>query len=712
MISKSTAIGRGPRCTTGSSSFLSRCLLVAVAVLTTTAQAQGQAQQPGGELATLTVSPLDYNQSFRQTVCDRYDLVLAEKLELRDALQNMSLHPLMAIGDFFNYSHTTGIHPTDPGLMADILDDLAQRAGFTWRQSFAVMEPPEVLNITWTNMLLWGVETYDIGINWWDLSVERMEKGVAYIEPWFDGSIVLIDRMETLENTNVVNLWNWTRPFEGSVWILAIFTILVSAVIYQFLEYMDDECHERTRYQWFSDNLYLSSLNFTQNFEYAPNSASARLFAVSMGIWAMVMTATYTANLASLFVEAQSSTEIIDSIDLAIANNVPICTFGNTNADFLIKEQYKNADRRPKVSELEMIRALKAGECGLAAGYKDNWLGHKGNSKYNPDCDLEWVGREAAVIKSGFAVKADVGHLCTSFIRDVLNLYMLELAHDGKLLEAWEKHRSKTKDIDCVAENAEDSDRNRRLLLRSNNPQNTRKKPAQQQQQHVRSLKAAGKTASGTDDTTSLTIQQMAGTFVLHYGLMMIAVITRLMAYYYERWSAARNIQEGRIPDVVQERQIFRTHGPIIGSAPRVNTSLLRASTERDLEGSLQELGTSYSTGVVERDDPYADMDRSTPDKRRVGMSRIQSHRSSVAVANMDNSNVRQRRRMSSTVRNSVDHEEWREAHNELALQMNQVLSILNNMSGNEQRSSEIPLWGKFGLASIKESKSSREAPF
>ena len=245
----------------------------------------------GGELAAYDTIPFTPNVTHRQSVCERYDLFRENKLELRYALENMTLRPLMSIGEYFNYSQTTGIPKTNPGLMADLLDKLAERAGFTWRQSFGVMESPATKeNRTFTEALLWGVETYDVAINWWDLSVERMEKGVAYIEPWFDGSVVLIDRVDSLETSESVNLLNWLRPFEGSVWLLTVFTILMSGLVYQFLEYMCDERHERSFSQWFSDNLYLSSLNFTQNFEYAPNSVSGRLFAVSMGIWALVMT--------------------------------------------------------------------------------------------------------------------------------------------------------------------------------------------------------------------------------------------------------------------------------------------------------------------------------------------------------------------------------------------------------------------------------------
>ena len=245
----------------------------------------------GGELAAYETALFDPNVTHRQSICERYDLFRENKLELRYALENMALRPLVSLGDYFHYSPVTGIHKNEPGLMAELLDEIAARAGFTWRQSFGVLDRAKLdPNRTFTDALLWGVETYDVAVNWWDLSIERMEKGVAYIEPWFDGSVILIDRIDTPENSNSVNLWNWLRPFELSVWLLTVVTILISGLVYQFLEFMCDERHNRSFSQWFSDNLYLSSLNFTQNFEYAPNSASGRLFAVSMGIWALVMT--------------------------------------------------------------------------------------------------------------------------------------------------------------------------------------------------------------------------------------------------------------------------------------------------------------------------------------------------------------------------------------------------------------------------------------
>ena len=100
------------------------------------------------------------------------------------------------------------------------------------------MQLPQVSNNTWTEMLLWGVETYDIAEYSWDQSVERMEQGVAYVEPFFDGSLILIDQKDPPEHTNRIRLDNWTLPFEPAVWVVTALTIVASAVVYLIIKHL------------------------------------------------------------------------------------------------------------------------------------------------------------------------------------------------------------------------------------------------------------------------------------------------------------------------------------------------------------------------------------------------------------------------------------------------------------------------------------------
>jgi hypothetical protein len=213
----------------------------------------------GGEKRAFPTSYLnDDGVIRRQDVCDRYQLFRSGSVELRDALRGLELRPYMHMNEFFNYSDEDGIDPAVPGLQAELMDRLAERAGFTWRSSFGIMEPPESINATWTEMLLWGVDRYDLAVSWWDKSTERMDRGVAFLEPWFDGSIVLINKEDPPVQPKGFNLWNWLRPFTPSVWVLTIVTVIISGIMYQIIEHFTDEREGRSFARWFSDNLVSS----------------------------------------------------------------------------------------------------------------------------------------------------------------------------------------------------------------------------------------------------------------------------------------------------------------------------------------------------------------------------------------------------------------------------------------------------------------------
>jgi Ligand-gated ion channel len=606
----------------------------------------------GGERLLFDTPLLTPNITHRQNVCDRYEEFRSGTLQLRDALQGLALRPLVSKGDYFLYNSTNGIDTPDPGLMAELMDELALRAGFTWRQSFAVFDrvdmPP---NVTFTDLLAWAVDTYDIAINWWDQSVERMERGVAFVEPWFDGSVILIEKQRPV-NGNTINLLNWLRPFDGQVWMLVLCTIIFSGLVYQCIEYMHDERESRPLYQWLSDNLYLSAMNFTQNYQYAPNCFAGRIYGVSMGIWALVMTATYTANLANLFVEQGKAPVLIESIDQAIVLGIPICTYRNTNADILIRETYKNAIRVPKSSELEAYQALQTGECGLVAGYLDNWLTFQGNKQYNPTCQLQWIGRTVETIKSGFAVKADAGYKCTSLIRDVINLHLTELMDDGILANAWEKHRLKNEDIDCETYDPESevnvvaslptSGRQRTLratpsahgawsqsaVMADTTTAPHRSAPAWIMSHGRKLAKGGGNSAASSGAmeeesdslSSSLNMQQMLGCFVLHWAMMVLALFVGAVSSYIHRnpslpdklprrESIEANHQNMGVQGHHNHRResiqayhqsmghhhqresiIYRKHGPIVGVPPPVNTTHVSASfRSRDRVGPMVE---------------------------------------------------------------------------------------------------------------------------
>lgn len=250
-----------------------------------------------------TTAATELPTSYRQDVCERWQLVQDGELDLRDALRGLELRPLLRVGPFFHYTDEGGIDQLDPGLLAWMLDELGRRAGFTWRQSFGVVyglptdtkpdDVPEEETITFTDLLLWSTETYDLSCNWWDQTLERLELGIAFQTPWFDGSIIMVQKQDDPEvDDDSIEIWNWLRPFDVTVWVVTGLTIVFSGMAYQWIEWLSGHRRGRSYWQWFSDNVYLSAIAFPQNYEFQPRSMGGRVFGVSISFWALVMTGT------------------------------------------------------------------------------------------------------------------------------------------------------------------------------------------------------------------------------------------------------------------------------------------------------------------------------------------------------------------------------------------------------------------------------------
>lgn len=509
----------------------------------------------GGDLATFptpTASDNITSISVRQKVCDRYKMATNNdgEFELKNALSGMTIHPILTYSEFFNYNETTGIDEFNPGIAVRILDELAseKRANFTWRNSFAVSTGPEA-NQTWTQMLQLYTEVFDVSIDYWDKNSERLNKGIAFMEQWFNGNMILIEKIKPVTKDTSVNYLNFMAPFTYDVWFVTLMTVIVSAVIYQWLEWMNNERDDRSFYKWFEDNLYLSSLNFTQQYMYEPSSGAGRIFSFSMAIWAMVMGATYTANLASLFVEELGEPSKIQDIDEALRKGYKICVWKGTNADAYIGKRYPQAMRVRMPTEFETYQGLHTGKCQVAIGAESTWLGFEKDRDYNPQCDLEWVGKTVEQVSSAFAVRADPADKCTNLIRDVLNYHLSEMAVEGVLSEFWEEYYSSNdRAIDCATYEPGDEELEfeegvdetqdsltRRLLSPFTSNEN--------QPQSRRELKGGGGGASpaaaanggGDDEGSSLSMTAMAGTFVLHAALSALSILVGIFSWHRKK---------------------------------------------------------------------------------------------------------------------------------------------------------------------------------
>jgi Ligand-gated ion channel len=336
------------------------------------------------------------SSSVRQNVCDRYLRYLDDRSSIRNALAGLQLHVGVRGSKFFNFRKGEGgseiIDPMYPGVAGVLLDELAARAGFDWRQSYGIIRPPLVgTNQTYTDVLVWSTDFYDVSISWWDSTIERLKQGISFPEGFVDGSFIIVG-VELLRQQEKINLWAWLRPFHWSVWLMIVITIFFSGCMYQLLENLGNSNRYKGRrtQDTFGNNLFLSTLLFTQHFQFQPRTPASRLFAASMALWALLISSAYTANLASYFVVQNKPTASISSIDDAIAASIPLCIWKGAAIHDFVKEQYPDALLIPKDEEIDVYHALNSGECRYGVAYRNGFDEFEKDKRTNPNCNLKW----------------------------------------------------------------------------------------------------------------------------------------------------------------------------------------------------------------------------------------------------------------------------------------------------------------------------------
>ncbi|CAJ1947337.1 unnamed protein product [Cylindrotheca closterium] len=536
------------------------CLVCSTYFFKTDVAAQDLAGETnGGQFAFYDTPLFAEGISHRQDVCDRYYALNNGTMKLEDVLRGIKLHAIFGAysGSYFNYNNETGIQPYG-GIVAEIMDELAVRAGFTWRDSFGIYDVPSGgVNETWTDLLVWSTDTYDITIDWWAKSLPRMNLGVAFLRDWYDSSIILISKQNLADEVGTeakISLGNWMEPFTWEVWWATIGTILLSGVAYQLIEWMSNDRGDRKFWVWFSDSFYLSAMNATQAYEYGtPRTAAGKIFGFSSALWGLILTATYTANLASLLVTTNDSPlSQIEGIEDITYLKYPVCTWAGTILDSHLEANHASTIRKPKKELVDVYSALDSNECFFAVDTVQGWLEHKSKREYNPACKLQWVGgdRKVSTNGAGFVAKADAGVKCTSLIRDVLDYYLEQLVSEGWIEKAWEVENQRKQDLDCDSfrpdlqalggfeiQTAEDSAadesgrRIRRLqqeAIQSSGIHQRRRMKAGSKS----AASAAGALDGGIDDSQQMELGAMIGSFMVHWVMMAIAVVVAAFQRY------------------------------------------------------------------------------------------------------------------------------------------------------------------------------------
>lgn len=451
-------------------------LTTAVAVLVL-ANAQ---EAPNADLSTPIFNT---TQVFRQDLCERYLQVESGEIDLADALSGLPISTIFESTDD-NFVMTDGvIDETYPGLVSRLLDDICKRAGCTWRDSYTLLDGALEEGRSFTELLDWMTSTYDLAADTYSSRTERMRLGIAFPEPWFDSSIILVGKKT--EEESVFNLLAWTEPFSWDVWVLCIITIFISGFVYNQMNLIDKNKEKFPANN--DDATFLAALAFTGKILFKPSQHGARMYTIAIAFWATIIGSAYTANLASALVNKAQTGIVVNSVDDAVRYGLRMCTFDGSNQQRTVLAAYPQAKLVPVTSSSDLYMGVHNGVCDYALTGTSYWDIEKYQADSNPGCQLEWVGRAFENILSGFATRTDTGVRCTSLLRDVFSLHIREMKQDGVFKEYWDEFYRRTGTGTCDPETQLTTDED--------------------------------KTAS-----RQLTLKNLGGVFVLYYGMVLVAI--------------------------------------------------------------------------------------------------------------------------------------------------------------------------------------------
>ena len=272
-----------------------------------------------------------------------------------------------------NYdSNIQDFSPAYPGYHIILLDELAHRAGFHWRNSWGVASPATINdsyrlkpNATTDELLTWTVNTYDLSVTAWDITLERLKLGISFPGSFAITSTVLIGIDSKEEMTSFDSL-SFLKPFNWVVWLSTILTILCTALVYRWIQQLYDSERDTNNA---GVHIFRASMTALGQVMFEPTWQGERILVLSMSFWSLIIVATYTANLAGFLIAERQPVYPASSLAEAERKGIPICIPANMSIVTKTRAKYPKA-HLIEVDYNNRYDHLLQGDCSLVAdGY-------------------------------------------------------------------------------------------------------------------------------------------------------------------------------------------------------------------------------------------------------------------------------------------------------------------------------------------------------
>lgn len=176
---------------------------------------------------------------------------------------------------------------------------------------------------------------------------------------------------------------------------------------------------------------------------------------------------------------------------------------------------------------------------------RDAWENARRSAELNGECNKKWIGRVAKFQQAGFPIGDSQG-LCTSLLRDVVEIIMIDMKNDGSFDRIWKDFRDKRNTNSCDSSTDVDEE----ALVES----------------------------------SRLDVNNVGGVFVFHGAALVVAVIFSLIRYFYLSWkepatAATPSPGEMRMSTIGNQRSGGKTPQNILQGGSPLNSATMRQST-------------------------------------------------------------------------------------------------------------------------------------
>jgi hypothetical protein len=164
---------------------------------------------------------------------------------------------------------------------------------------------------------------------------------------------------------------------------------------------------------------------------YRIDTHAQRLLALSWSCWVLIVSAAYTANLASFFVTQNLVSGEVETITDAVRLGRSICVTSPSVIEADIRAQFPQAHLVSGKTMPQAYQNFKNGKCDLIATALGRWKLERKNRAVNLECDLSWNG--IIQLPGSAGISLSVTSFCSSAIWQVVDFHMMEMVVDGTL---------------------------------------------------------------------------------------------------------------------------------------------------------------------------------------------------------------------------------------------------------------------------------------